>query len=276
MSQRFLFTKLAVIVAFVTLGQAAAQADLLTGLKSYYNFNESTGTSLPLSAGSGNAGVLNNMTNADWVASQPGFGNALDFDGIDDYVRIPNGYTNTVSGDNTHTIAMWLYPRSLAVNPVILDSEDGGYYDYFLELSPSTPGYTSVGGSYRSYTGTPLSLNTWHQLVFTKTGAGNSGELYFDGVLQATYTGGFGSTVTSTSDFLLSRFKNAGFEFNGLVDDLAFWDRDLSETEIATLYNQGFELDVIVHPAPEPSTLLLFALGGLGLVRHTRKRKQQG
>lgn len=277
MSQRFLFTTLAVLVAFIVLKQSVAQASYLTGLKVYYNFNQSSGSVLPVSAGSGNAGVLNNMNNADWVPGQVNFGNALDFDGVDDYVRIANGYTNTVSGDDTHTVSMWLYPRSVANYPVYLDSEDGAYYDYFHELGTAgNEGYYSVGGSLRNYTGTPLSLNAWHHVVFTKTGAGNSGDLYFDGVKQLTYSGVLGSTVTSTSDLLLARFKNAGFEFNGLIDDLAFWDRDLTETEILTLYTQGFELDPLLQVAPEPSTLLLFALGGMGLVRRTRNRNKQG
>ena len=48
------------------------------------------------------------MTNADWVAGK--FGNALDFDGSNDYVELPESVGNLAS----ITVSAWLKPSDLA------------------------------------------------------------------------------------------------------------------------------------------------------------------
>src|SRR5688572_9544057 len=111
------FKFLASLATLVVILQAQSDATLVNGLVAYYDFNESSGASLPIVVGSGNNGVLNNMNDADWVAGQANYGNALDFDGANDFVHIADGYTDTVSGDNTHTVSMWYYPRSYAGDP---------------------------------------------------------------------------------------------------------------------------------------------------------------
>lgn len=264
------------VVVVVAVFKAPVDAALIDGLVAYYDFNQSSGTSLPLVAGTGNDGVLNNMNNADWVAGQSNFGNALDFDGSNDFVHIADGYTNTVSGDNTHTVSMWVYPRSVSIQPLLLDAEDGGGFDYFIELGNATVGYAGVGGVYRNYTDSALSLTVWHHIAFTKTGAGDSGALYLDGVLLTTFTGTLASTPSLTSDFLLAKYRGTfAYNFDGRIDDLAFWDRDLSEAEVGALFSLGSELgqEFPVPVVPEPSTLALLGLGMVGVAMKLRRRR---
>ena len=163
MSQRTISALLAAVVALLVLRQTEAQADFLTGLKAYYDFNQSSGSSLPLVVGAGNNGVLNNMDNSDWVAGQANFGNALDFDGINDFVHIASGFTNTIQGDDTHTVSMWFYARSVANTPLLLDAEDTtGSFGYFLELGDNGTNkfYAGTGGSFLTYTSPSITLNT--------------------------------------------------------------------------------------------------------------------
>jgi hypothetical protein len=70
-SNKLPLTCLASIVALVMSLQARVDAALINGLVAYYDFNQSSGSSLPLVYGTGNNGVLNNMDNSDWVAGQP-------------------------------------------------------------------------------------------------------------------------------------------------------------------------------------------------------------
>ena len=75
------------------------------------------------------------------------------------------------------------------------------------------------------------------------------------------------------SDFLVAKYRNGGFNFNGLIDELAFWNRDLSGAEVATLYNAGTDLATLITPAPEPSTVTLLSVCGLGLLARRRRQR---
>jgi hypothetical protein len=74
-------------------------AELLQG---YWMFDEGTGTTALDSSGLGNHGTIMGAT---WTASSK-FGNALEFDGTDDYIEI-NGYKG-VLGAQSRTVTAWV------------------------------------------------------------------------------------------------------------------------------------------------------------------------
>lgn len=75
------------------------------GMVAHWNMDENSGSVLPDVAGYSNNGTLINMSDEAWV---PGiFGNALQFDGVDDYIMVPHD----PSIDFTHqdfSISFWL------------------------------------------------------------------------------------------------------------------------------------------------------------------------
>lgn len=146
--------------------------------------------------------------------------------GSTDYINIPSGFTNTIKGDNTYTIEMWVKPNSLSNSPVILDGNSTGSYGFWLELGNATNQifFWASGGNQRIYSGTILTTGVWHHIVVSKTGAGDSGNLYIDGVLQASYAGSLGDTSNANSDFLLGKYRSGGFEFNGQIDEVRISD----------------------------------------------------
>ncbi len=74
---------LAILFATVPLASLAAQAPPLIA---HWRLDETTGTSAADASGRGNIGTLVNFGGAPWVAGHAG--NALAFDGVDDYVAI--------------------------------------------------------------------------------------------------------------------------------------------------------------------------------------------
>ena len=84
------------------------------------------------------------------------------------------------------------------------------------------------------YLSTPVSLNNWHHLVFTR--GGNSYQLYVDTALIGSFVDYF-YPLTSPDVF------NVGYDyasntdaFNGKIDDIAVYSKQLSLAEIKALY----------------------------------------
>ena len=87
-------------------GDLFQAANLTDGLVTHLRFDNTTGTTATNEVGPD--GTLYNMANNDWVAGK--FGNALDFDGSNDYVDLPES-----AGDVTSiTVSAWLKPYQLA------------------------------------------------------------------------------------------------------------------------------------------------------------------
>ena len=81
----------------------------LPGLVAAYSFDEGTGTTANDASGQANTATLNN--GVAWVAGK--HGKAASFDGVNDYITIPNSASTNISG-NALTLSMWINPQPLA------------------------------------------------------------------------------------------------------------------------------------------------------------------
>lgn len=83
------------------------------------------------------------------------------------------------------------------------------------------------------YDGWAPSTNTWHQVVMTYNGTTVSG--YVDGKLVGSATNNNG---LSTGNSLTLAYYS-GYVYSGLIDDIRLYNRALSATKIAAMYNGG-------------------------------------
>ena len=217
----------------VSVDTAASPGDLIlasgavdASTKLLMHFNEGTGTTTADSSGNGNNGTL--TSGPTWTSSGV-FGNALHFDGIDDYVRILN---STGLGPNVVTAAAW----------VKLDSYPGGNYGevigkyggsngYLLSILPNGQAQFWVGNdavSIAAYTwATTLQLNTWYHVAGTYDGS--AVKIYLNGLLGMSWNG---SNALNSAAY----DPSLGKQLNGTMDEAVIYNRALSAGEIAALY----------------------------------------
>jgi hypothetical protein len=96
----------------------------------------------------------------------------------------------------------------------------------------------------------------WHQIIVRR--AGFTFRLWYDGASIATINNS--DPVPTSMDGLLIGKRNPGeprgFAVNGRIDEVAIWNRAISNDEIAALYNGG-----IGNPMQGPAASALFVTG---------------
>jgi streptogramin lyase len=157
---------------------------------------------------------------------------ALDFDGFDDLVIIPN---TPWLNPSEITIECWVNFRDISINqfPVCKGGDQtSGAYRFSLPQSNSLA--FSLGEYWNGYNATgTVSLGTglWHHIAGTYDGL--TMKLYSDGALVGTYQG-TNIPLGNESPLYFSYNDVEGFPYymSGQIDDVRLWNRALTEEEI--------------------------------------------
>ncbi|WP_461083190.1 LamG-like jellyroll fold domain-containing protein [Spirosoma flavus] len=216
---------------------ALAQAPS-AGLVAYYPFNGNANDE----TGTGHNGLVNGAS-----VTADRFGNAskaYSFDGVDDRIEVAhkadlnslnftysiwvniNEY-GTSTLDETRIASMLMAKYGGSQGFVIFNNLPG---QLVLRPTPSTV----LPASNDYFTNQSIPVNTWKQVVFTKSG--QQIRSYVDGVLSSTgvYTGNY--TPSPESLYIGSGPWRSDEFFRGKLDDIRIYNRALSETEVTQLY----------------------------------------
>jgi hypothetical protein len=175
----------------------------------------------------------------------------------------------------TYTIEMWVNPSELTQQWQRLALNWGptaAEHAYHFAIR-NTPGFANAvslfqgetdGGEPNANGGTVVA-NQWQHLVGVADGTSLrvylNGELVsaapYDGTIRTLASEGLGLGDSVTS-------QQASLKFNGLVDDMAIWNIPLTPEQVRYQYQQG--LLGVGATVPEPSTLALAAMAGIGMV----------
>jgi hypothetical protein len=215
-----------------------------SGLVAYYRMNNGSGTTATNSC-TNTSGIDGTLTNGPtWTASPVQFsGNALSFDGTNDYVSIPDD--NTLDITTNITLEAWVYAtKNSGYQHVICKSSNSPNNGYIFPTTSdgwSTVSFylhTSSGGWEYNCTASYGMLNAWHHLAATYDGA--TMKLYIDGVL-ATSKAKTGTITTNANPLTLGSQPGYGEYFGGSADDFRVWNVTRTQTEIQN--NMNHELD---------------------------------
>ncbi|MGA9591137.1 MAG: LamG-like jellyroll fold domain-containing protein, partial [Salegentibacter sp.] len=174
----------------------------------------------------------------------------LDFDGIDDYVLIPDNSNKLDMGGNSFTVEAWIKPKesSLAGIKTILSKKDPSDDNtgYALILNDGAPSFLARNRSVLS--SLKLKSDRWYHLAGVFEDNANF-RIYVDGILMKSSTnmpGGTGNvdsplTIGATYDPASS--IESKDHFSGWIEEIRLWDRAISEDQIHFLMNQRIDPD---------------------------------
>ncbi|MBA6291681.1 PEP-CTERM sorting domain-containing protein [Colwellia sp. MB3u-70] len=223
-----------------------------------WSFDEGTGGVAVDSSGSLLNHDLTLVGGYSWNTSGK-FGNALNTPigsyGVMNIDNIDIGSNWTISGwfKDYHLTGDWnTLTRGTADHQILGEagSEILGAYDNYSG--------SAMHGNDNNFAMTSLASSVWHNIV--AVGAGGDTDYYINGLLVGT------SNFQSLTDVHWIGGLGSGQTFAGSIDDVGLWDEALSSADILTL--QSIEANNI-HAVPEPSLIVLFGLGlvGIGLAR---------
>ena len=169
-----------------------------------------------------------------------GKGNALRFDGVDDYVEVPH-HASLMPAEIT--VEAWIYARSFSGAPYIVNkaySGDGGY-----NIRCGTDGrlifavmYELPGTWYAPYSTFLLDTDTWYHVVGTYK-QGDLCCLYVNGDLEDDVSSPE-PMINNTRVVELGTEAHAAHWLNGIIDEVRIYNRALSAQEVKEHYNGVF------------------------------------
>jgi Concanavalin A-like lectin/glucanases superfamily len=201
-----------------------------TGLVAAYGFDEPSGATAT-DAIDGHNGTVSGAARV----TGGRFGGALSFDGVDDWVSVPNDAALNLSAGMT--IEAWVKPTVLSSWRSVVMKEQASALPYALYANSATdtPAAQVMTSSLRNASGPPaLGVNTWTHLAMTWDGS--VVRLFVDGAEVANGPAP-GTLLTSTGQLRIGGNSLRGEFFAGLIDEVRVYDRALAPARIGADMN---------------------------------------
>ena len=171
-------------------------------------------------------------------------GSAKSFDGTN-VVIVANHADFNFAANSSFSIELWVKYSEIVGDRsnIIIGKNDpyatGAYWSIGIDNPTGKLFFDLRDGNANSQsveTASALSTNTWHHIVAVRSEATNQNILYVDGAPAGTtvtydYSGNFSSTGDINMGFLI-RLGVPDYFYSGLLDEVAIYNRALSQTEI--------------------------------------------
>ena len=210
-------------------------------------------------AGSTNAGAIVVYDNGVWRTfaneASSGFSNtySVDFDGANDYMDF--GTNTSINSTSAFSVSAWFNVYNITTTyPTICILKTNLTKGFVISLDSQLTAYRGVwfGSASTEFKGFATGNSTlstlissgWHHLVLTYDGVdplvSSSFAVYVDGVNYAV-----GSSPIALGTYANVNYVGKGaYQYEGLIDEFAIFNTELSASDITSIYNSGVPADL--------------------------------
>ncbi|KPA09314.1 hypothetical protein MHK_010483, partial [Candidatus Magnetomorum sp. HK-1] len=166
------------------------------------------------------------------IVSPPGSGNGLNFDGVDDYIDLPDNVW--FNGD--FTVESWVYLKSYSDWCRLIDIGIGQPSDNIIIVLSSATSGKPCFDIFNGATGTSVSspeqipLNQWVHIAATSSGS--VGKLYINGYLVGTNNSMNQATNVLRTNAYIAKSYWTDPSTNAAFDELRIWNLARTEDQI--------------------------------------------
>jgi hypothetical protein len=216
---------------------------LENGLQVHLAFDETNGTTAYDSSGNNKHATLYGFESNQTSFVQGQIGNAIKFDGVDDYIMLPNAL-----GIN-YTFSFWIKTTTN-----LGDANSSNWYGQIgLITSPVNKHAMMLSeGKFKIWSGTDVACRMtsqvyvnnglWMHLAASRTQAYSGGSkvgnfnMYLNGSLDSS-TQKDNTRFSDGAILHIGKTHDGSIYYNGIIDDIRIYDRKLSDLEVQALYN---------------------------------------
>ena len=170
-------------------------------------------------------------------------------DGVDDFVDMGN--VLDFEQTDAFSLSYWFKVSSASAFYVVIGKSLTAGPGYMVWNQSSKINFrirSAGGGQLRITANTSIVADTWTHCVITYDGSSlNSGlEMYINGALESALKQSVmnSSSTLTTAHFNISGRNNGNSLFNGLIDECAVFNRELSASDVSTIYGTGVPNDI--------------------------------
>ena len=164
---------------------------------------------------------------------------SIEFDGVDDVVNCGNDSSLAFASDVS--ISVWVNTTQTTSGAMV----GKAYYrlEFLADGRVSWAVYRTSSAGRFAYSTTAINDGNWHHIVATHKANGNQ-YVYVDGQLEGTTTANT-SILTSSANFCIGRRTLTHSKIlNGLRDEVAVFNDELSSSDVSSIYNSGTPNDL--------------------------------
>jgi hypothetical protein len=240
MLNKALITVLTVMAIFIYAYTAECQA-VRDGLVSFWTFDKSDVEGETVKdIVSGNDGTIT----GDPRTAQGKVGEALEFDGEDDYVKVLHSQDLDLQ-TNEATIEAWIYPNAIEADKHTIYRKADATDKFIFRLNGSNVEfYLETDAGPNNILAGNIEASMWQHVLGRYDGSNM--EVFVDGI-SAGNVAHSGNIVSDAADVYIGS-RPSDRRYNGLIDELRVYNRALSATEIRQNMNaQGFAVMTPTH-----------------------------